>query len=81
MLTTLADEMARRGAAPSVEAALALDRRALAVKILDTFVRYPLPPLNAALVPFNYCALPRVLPTTAAEAAAWMLRRLCTPKD
>ena len=35
MLTTLADEMARRGAAPSVEAALALDRRALAVKILD----------------------------------------------
>ena len=77
VLATLADEMARRGAVPSAEAALALDRRALAIKILDTFVRYPLPPLEVAVVPFNYCALPRVLPSWAAKTATWLLRRLC----
>ena len=55
----LADELARRGAAPSAAAALAMPRRAFALLMLDTFAAYPLPP--RPLVPYNYCALPRLL--------------------
>ena len=79
ILRTLADEMVKRGKVASVEAAMALDRRALAVKMMDTFIQYPLPSSEAAVVPFNYCALPRILPTWAAPAATALLSPLCRP--
>ena len=59
VLATLADELVRRGAVASVEAALRMPRRAFALKLLDTLAAYPLPP--APLIPYNYCALPRLL--------------------
>lgn len=75
VLSTLADEMVQRGAVASAEAALKLDRRTLAVLILDTFVHYPLP--QEAWLPFNYCALPSLLPTWAAPAATGLLSVAC----
>jgi len=38
-------------------------RLALAMAILDTYVKYPYP--TKAWLPFNYCALPRLVPWTA----------------
>ena len=64
-----------RGAARSAAAVLALERRDLALAILDAFVRYPLP--RAALVPWNYCALPALLPQWAKPLAATLLRPVC----
>jgi hypothetical protein len=37
----------------------------LAFLIVDTYIKYPLPPLKNAWIPYNYCALPRLLPWTA----------------
>eukprot|EP00937_MAST-01D_sp_MAST-1D-sp2_P006842 g6842.t1 len=42
------------------------DRLALALQIVEHYVRYPLPSESAApLVALNYCALPRLVPWTA----------------
>jgi hypothetical protein len=72
--------MARRGKVTSAEEALKLDRRALAMKILDTFIKYPLPPLDKApLIPYNYCALPRLLQGTLKAAATALLSPICAP--
>ena len=40
-----------------------MTRLELAFKIVETYIRYPLPPFQIARVPFNYCALPAVLPS------------------
>ena len=37
----------------------------LAFMIVDTYIKYPLPPVENAIIPYNYCALPRLLPWTA----------------
>eukprot|EP01061_Rhynchopus_euleeides_P046838 TRINITY_DN9085_c0_g1_i1.p1 TRINITY_DN9085_c0_g1~~TRINITY_DN9085_c0_g1_i1.p1 ORF type:complete len:469 (+),score=214.35 TRINITY_DN9085_c0_g1_i1:63-1469(+) len=39
-----------------------LSRLDLALRILDTYVRYPLPP--GVIIPYNYCLLPRLVPST-----------------
>eukprot|EP00966_Prymnesium_polylepis_P304073 7024961-Prymnesium_polylepis.1 len=57
-----------------------MDRKALAIKIMDTFIRYPLPDRSVRLVPYNYCALPRLLPSWVAPAATRLLSVLCTPR-
>lgn len=36
----------------------------LANLIIDTYAKYPLPPVERAWIPFNYCALPRIFPWT-----------------
>ena len=78
VLATLADELVRRGKARSVEAALAMPRKDFAFAIIDAFVAYPWP---SALVPWNYCALPRLVGAKAGAAAAAVvgavLRPLC----
>ena len=61
-------------ATASVEAALRLERKRLAMLLMDTFIKYPLP---EALVPYNYCALPRLLPRWAQRVAGALLRPVC----
>jgi hypothetical protein len=41
-------------------------RLELALLILDTYNIYPLPPLDKALLPFNYCAIPTKYSWTSA---------------
>ena len=66
------------GEARSVEAALAMPRKDFAFAIIDAFVAYPWP---STLVPWNYCALPRLVGAKAGAAAAAVvgavLRPLC----
>jgi hypothetical protein len=31
----------------------------LGTLLLDTYIKYPLPPYRNAVIPYNYCALPR----------------------
>ena len=72
--------MAQRGKVASAEEAMKLDRRALAMKIMDTFIQYPLPTSEAApLIPYNYCALPRVLQGTPKAVATALLSPICPP--
>jgi hypothetical protein len=68
ILLPLMREAVRRRAAPSLEALQGLPRLDLGLKLLDVFVRYPKPP--RAWLPFNYCALPRLLPGSRALARA-----------
>ncbi|KAL1507992.1 hypothetical protein AB1Y20_007594 [Prymnesium parvum] len=76
VLKVLADEMVRRGVVASVHEALRMDRRALAIAILDTFVSYPLP--SYGLVPYNYCVLPRLVPRWAVSITTYALRPFCS---
>jgi hypothetical protein len=39
-----------------------MPRLELALLLLDTFVKYPLPTLEKATIPFNYCVLGRLQP-------------------
>lgn len=55
VLATFKQDMARKGI--STDGLSAFD---LGLKILSTYVKYPLPP--KPLVPYNYCALPRLFP-------------------
>ena len=58
----------------SAEAALAMERLELGLLIMDTYIRYPLPTDSRSLIPYNYCALPRVKPWLAP-----LLRPFCPP--
>jgi len=69
-------DLRRRGRLSAAEAA-ADDRLLLALRILDTYVRYPLPP--RALVPYNYCLLPQLLPRLAAPLARALRLLGCPP--
>jgi hypothetical protein len=71
ILQPLMAEAVRRGGAASLAALAALPRLDLALKLLDVYVRYPRP---AGWLPFNYCALPRLLPGSAllARAIDWL---------
>lgn len=78
ILHTLADEMVQRGKISSVQEAMKLDRRALAIKIIDTFIKYPLPPVDRApLMPYNYCALARLLQGSLQTVVTMILKPLC----
>ena len=70
ILQPLMAEAVRRRAAPSMAALAALPRLQLALALLDAYVRYPRPALGRAWLPFNYCALPRLFPGSAALARA-----------
>jgi hypothetical protein len=52
-------DLMERGVINSLE----LDALTLATTIMDTYINYPLPPL--ALIPMNYCALPKLVPVTS----------------
>ena len=69
-------DLRRRGRLSAAEAA-ADDRLLLALRILDTYVRYPLPP--RALVPYDYCLLPQLLPRLAAPLARALRLLGCPP--
>jgi hypothetical protein len=76
ILLPLMREAVRRRAAASLAALQALPRLQLSMLLLDTFVRYPKPVLSKAwlLLPFNYCALPRLFPGVKllARAIDWL---------
>eukprot|EP01062_Namystynia_karyoxenos_P012544 TRINITY_DN14521_c0_g1_i1.p1 TRINITY_DN14521_c0_g1~~TRINITY_DN14521_c0_g1_i1.p1 ORF type:complete len:434 (+),score=142.01 TRINITY_DN14521_c0_g1_i1:68-1369(+) len=57
ILATFRADLTRRGVLAADAQPALLD---LAMMILKTYVAYPLPP--EALVPYNYCALPRLVP-------------------
>jgi len=58
ILETLKDDLVVKRKI-SKEQASTIDRLDLAVMLLDTYIKYPLPDLQHAMVPLNYCALPR----------------------
>jgi hypothetical protein len=62
ILTTLVEELMTKGKVTSVEAGLAMPRLELALLLLDTFVKYPLPTMEKATLPYNYCVLNRLQP-------------------
>lgn len=73
ILAPLVAEAARRGAGGgSARALWALPRLELALALMGTFVRYPLP---GTLVPFNYCAAGALLPGW--RAVGWVVGVLC----
>ena len=49
----------------------------LAFLIMDTYIQYPLPPKNYALIPYNYCALPLILPSYLSSITNKLLYYLC----
>ena len=57
ILARFADDLSKRGLVTSPKAGLEMDRLEFSELLLDTYVKYPLPP--SALIPYNYCALPR----------------------
>lgn len=63
VLARMLPDMVARGWIPSVEAGKAMPRVRLAELLLG-YVKYPLPPKENAVVPYNYCALPRLYPWT-----------------
>jgi hypothetical protein len=40
-----------------------ISRLDLAMLIMDTYVKYPLPAVNVALFPYNYCAVKKLIPS------------------
>ena len=74
ILLPLMREAVRRRGAPSLAALQALPRLDLALRLLDVFVRYPKPALGWGVLPFNYCALPRLFPGSRAlqQAIDWL---------
>ena len=62
VLTEFVTELVSRGELPKGATIDNTDRLALALKIIDTFIKYPLPAVKTALVPWNHCALGRLAP-------------------
>jgi len=73
VLSVFREDLRRRGRLTAEEEA-ADDRLLLALRILDTYVRYPLPP--DAILPYNICLAPLLLPTSLRVPAARALRLL-----
>ena len=68
VLRVFAEDLAARGAVRSAADALELDagkRLELALLIMDTYIKYPLPTKSDTAIMLNYCALPRTMPWTA----------------
>lgn len=47
------------------EKLMSMTRFDLGLMIMNTYIKYPLPSIKEAIIPFNYCALPMLLPWTA----------------
>jgi len=60
ILEKFAKDMVKKGVVKSVKLALDMPRLDFAMLILQTYVKYPLP--VDALIPYNYCALGRLMP-------------------
>jgi len=73
VLSVFREDLRRRGRLTAEEEA-ADDRLLLALRILDTYIRYPLPP--DAILPWNICLAPLLLPTSLRVPAARALRLL-----
>lgn len=63
VLNVFASDLLRRGLVSSINATLTMPRLELAVLLLDTYIKYPLS--TAASVPYNYCALGKLVPWLA----------------
>lgn len=71
ILETLSEDMVLRRVVSDRRELSRLSRLDLALKLLDTYIKYPLS--HTAAVPVNYCALKLVLP----PALAWPLDYVC----
>jgi hypothetical protein len=75
ILETLSADMVKRGV--SKEALKTMTRLELAIQLLDTYVKYPLPSRETALIPYNYCAAPKLLSGDLANYAKEALKYFC----
>eukprot|EP00929_Paragymnodinium_shiwhaense_P107722 TRINITY_DN74095_c0_g1_i1.p1 TRINITY_DN74095_c0_g1~~TRINITY_DN74095_c0_g1_i1.p1 ORF type:complete len:477 (-),score=79.67 TRINITY_DN74095_c0_g1_i1:364-1794(-) len=81
VLRTFATDLVRRGllnAGTNIDdlvgsAAGPAERLRLAILIMDNYIKYPLPDINVAWVPLNYCALPRTIKVWPLKAAVQAL--------
>ena len=48
-----------------------------ALMLLDNYARYPIDNMHRTLIPYNYCALPKVLPKWAQSPAESLLNLVC----
>ena len=76
ILETFSNDMIKNGKTTE-EALKKMTRLDLALKLLDTYVKYPLPSKNTAIFPYNYCAIPRLLSGTSAQVATQLLKFFC----
>ena len=65
VLDKMVADLVVRGAMPAGSTKDTLPRLDLAFKLMDTYIRYPLPPTEMAILPYNLCAAPLVLPWLA----------------
>ena len=64
VLNTLQADLIKRGV--TTQAKLdTMPKLDLAFLIIDTYIKYPLAPVEAAWMPYNYCAIPRAVPWAA----------------
>jgi len=70
ILMKFASDMAAKGVVSDAEGAMKMDRLDFAMLIVKTYIKYPLP--VDPLIPYNYCALDRILP-----ALSPLLRLIC----
>jgi hypothetical protein len=62
ILDTLKRDLVKRG---YLSEGQSIESYELGLLLLRVYMRYPLPPAKAAGVPYNYCALPRLVPALA----------------
>lgn len=63
VLETMKDDLAARNVI-SRERSNLLSTLKLALYIMDTYITYPMPAMDKAWIPYNYCALPKLFPVT-----------------
>ena len=61
ILSTFTKDLIKRGNL-SVKNLNEISRLDLALLIINTYIQYPLPPRNAQVIPWNYCAMSRLYP-------------------
>jgi hypothetical protein len=65
LLRVFATDLVAKGKVATVAHALdGMPRLELATLIMDTYIKYPFPTADYVVVPFNFCALPRLAPWT-----------------
>jgi hypothetical protein len=67
VLKVLQDDLVQRGVLTPARRE-SIPRMDLAMMLLDTYVKYPLPSWSDAIIPYNYCALPKMAPKLGALA-------------
>jgi hypothetical protein len=65
LLRVFATDLVAKGKVATVMHALnTMPRLELATLIMDTYIKYPFPTADNVVIPFNFCALPRLAPWT-----------------